>query len=514
MADTPKIRILWIDDRERVSGYPEKALPGTLSKWFEVVHPSSSDAEAMSYSSASDFMKEFKFFWFQKKADNLPVEIIAADYNLKKKAAAARGQSKPRRELGVSAEDKDSGESAPSLKDASPRLEEVDFDGLLIGAYYATLTYRHPAALISITNYLGAMPSEVDTLHELITPFLSVATENDDLKQHGDSAIWHNLIATERSWENIVRAALMPLRERIAELYRQGQIVIPPRDLIEIMNGRDNGVVRIISHHASRTIPIQGLFWDNTSNPKQWAGFLLESKITREQYINSEKVAKEIWSNYNNDALVDEQARLSMLHLTRGQSNCEYEDLKGKFGLTKTSRGKTEETHECTTYCSEIRKYGCNPEEKAVRRWAALFLIRSLLKRILVFIDATNIRSVTRNGEKKIHSLFPTIEEDDILLLLYPVPTSPFPLLWHLNNAKLRDNKKGGWRKWMKDNLGFQPRDVLDGSVLTIGERQILQGVVMEEDWEFGPDSKARLDRWKSFEPARLFLFGPDGLSE
>jgi hypothetical protein len=516
MADIPKIRILWIDDRERVSGYPEKTLPNGLSDWFEVIHPASSDSEVMSYASASEFMQGFKSFWFGHNLDYLPVEIIAADYNLKKRAAATRGQSKPLRELRVSDEGGESGDSKPSFPVATQRREEVDFDGLLIGAFYATLTYRHPSALVSITNYLGSMPSEVDTLRELITPFLSIATKKDALKAYGDHAVWHNLMATERSWENVISAALQPLRDRITELYKHGQIVIPPRDLSEIMNGRTNGVVRIKSPHAVRTIPLRGLFWDGKSDPQKWAEGLLESKITKEHYIRSEELAKRIWDKYNNDALMDQHAKFSRLHTENNHSE-EYSEFQTRFGMHQTSRGGN--TYECAhDICLDIKSAEIatdnREDEKEIRRWAALFLVRRLLKRILIFIEATGIQSITRNGEQRMQSMYPMIEEDDILLLLYPVPTSPFPLPWHIDDSKLRDNKKGGWRKWMKDNLGFVPNDVLSGIALTMGERQILQGMVMEEDIEFGQDSVARLERWKSYEPARLFLFGPDGSAD
>ena len=123
----------------------------------------------------------------------------------------------------------------------------------------------------------------------------------------------------------------------------------------------------------------------------------------------------------------------------------------------------------------------------------------------------TNIKSTYRDGTKLDQDLYPSIEEDDIYLLLYPVPTSPFPLPWHIVDAKVRGNRKGTWHKWMDDNLGFEPKKILAGYGLCVGERQILQGLVMAEDVEFGPDTEIdRIGRWKSHEQARLFLFGPD----
>ncbi len=511
MVDLPKIRILWIDDRERVSGYPEKTLPTDLSRLFEVIHPASSDSEVMSFTSASEFMHEFKSFWFEHKLQYLPVEIIAADYNLKKRAAASRGQSKPMRELKVCDDDDETSGSVSPLAAPTPRRDEVDFDGLLIGAFYATLTYRYPSALVSITNYLGSMPSEVETLHELATPFLSIATKKENAPIYKEVAIWHNLIATERSWKNIVNAALPPLRNRISYLYNQGLIVIPPCDLINIMNENTSGAIRIASPHAIRALPTEGLFWDKVENPQNWAQDLLESKITRDRFISAEKLAKTIWSNYNDDVLMEQYALFSTLHV-KAQYDTMYISLKNKFGLRQTGRG--DNTYECSAQCSDIKceEVTCETkvEEKNIRRWAAILLIRLLLKRILLFMENTSINSITRDGEKINQSLFPTFEEDDIFLLLYPIPSSPFPLPWHIVDARERDNKKGGWRKWMKDNLAFQPKDILAGSGLSTDERQILKGIVLADDVEFGDDPEARLERWKSYEPARLFLFGPD----
>ncbi len=514
MSETPKIRILWIDDRERVSGFPERTLPDSLAEFFEVVHPASSNSDVMSYSSASDFMHEFKSFWFQGENDFLPAEIIATDYNLKKKAAAASGKNKPIRPARISDAGDETSVNLPAVSEASDnnsRREGVDFDGLLIGAFYSALTYLHPSALVSITNYFGDMPSEVNTLRELISPFLSIATQEE--KQAPDNTAWLNLVAVDRSWKNIVMAALPPLRNRIKELYKQGHIVIPPGDLINIINGEDIKALRVLSKHGVRDIPVKGLFWNNAEDSTIWAESLLTSIITKDQYLNSEKLAKEIWSYYNNDILLEQQARLSQLHVEGDQLlSDEYIQLKIQFGLAENSRGRNNESLECTKFFSEIRKNSCNKKEKNERRWAALFLIRWLFKRILVFIDNTNIESVTRQGEKDNSSLFPTIEADDIFLLLFPVPTSPFPLPWHLKDTKLRNNKMQGWENWMTNNLGFHPNDVLNGSVVTVGERQILQGITMAEDFELHPDNpEIRLEKWKKFEPARLFLFGPDG---
>jgi hypothetical protein len=519
MENCPKIRILWIDDRERVTGYPQRQIPRPFSDWFEVVHPVSSIDTAMSYESAASFSEVFIPFWFDHNDKYFPAEIIATDYNLQKIAAADSGP-KPQRSLDISLiQANEITTSLDSNKEVIRR--DINFDGLLIGTFCAMMTYLHPSALVSITNYPGDMPSEVETLRALVTPFLSVATQQVLVAEPKAIPIWHNLPASDRSWENIIIGGLNPLRKRITFLFNRGDIIIPPRDIFALMDGITDRTITIKSPHATRELPVQGLFCDiqqKEERKKQitiWASEMLASKITREQFENSNKLASTIWSIYNDDVLIDEHTIFSRLHLNN-QSDKAYERLQRKFGLQRTERG--DNTYECTEWCSDIKSenIACEntsqpqgrQEEIKQRRWAALLLIRKLLKRILVFIDVTGINSMPRDGQASTQSLYPGFEEDDILLLLYPVPTSPFPLPWHIDDAKLRDNKKGAWRKWMKANLGFEPKDILAGQGLTAGERQILQGIAMD-DIELGINSDRRLEKWKSYEPARLFLFGP-----
>ena len=284
------------------------------------------------------------------------------------------------------------------------------------------------------------MPSGVRTLQTLAEPFVGARFEQ-------------NLGGLERSWENILRVGLPHLRKRIEDLYKEGEIVIPPSDLIKMAEGATDGNLHIRSPHGLRTLPIHGLFiFHDKGDAKDWAEGLLKSKITRERYISAEKLAKTIWGNYNNDDLIERHARFSMLHVA-DKSNEEYNDLKNTFKLQETERGN--HTCECTAGCSDIKSenVACDTreDEKNERRWAALFLIRWLLKRMLCFIEATNIGSISRDGDRRTQSLFPTFEEDDIFLLLYPVPTNPIPLPWHIDDAKVRDNKKGAWHKWIKN---------------------------------------------------------------
>ena len=250
MRDDNKIRILWIDDRERVSGFPQKKLPKEFVDYFCIAHPNNAEDYDMSYGTAETFMEVFKEFWFSKNFDYLPAEIIAMDYNLKKRPAADRSDEKyDPSSLIDDGSPGVSGKASTPDKNTSQEKKNVNYDGLLLGSFYAMLTYSHPAAVVSITNYMGKMPSEVKTLHEIATPFLGVNFE-------------HNLPAMDRSWQNIILEGVKHLRERIRELYKDRRIVLPTRDLMALTESADHDALTIHSPFATRRLPLQGLFID------------------------------------------------------------------------------------------------------------------------------------------------------------------------------------------------------------------------------------------------------------
>lgn len=509
MNDFDKIRVLWIDDREEADGYPESQItPMEYQKWFEIVHPFSHD-DALSFRSVNEFTPVITKFWFDGDSSVLPAEIIATDYNLSKLGGTGVGsQNSKDVENQIAQDDDNNSQKNESYETSSMTHREVNFEGLLISLFYGTLTFKHPAAIVPMTRYLSKMPTEAETLHTLVEPFLGVDFQYIGLE--------------DRRWESILKEGTKHLRNRIADLYKSGDIVVSLTDLIALSEGHEgHNVLTILSPHASKSLPLEGLFIDisdsdKTSHIQEWSNRLLSSHITQDQYILANQLHKTIWSTYNNDLLINEHAEFSQLHLT-DQSNPKYEKLKNTYQLSKTDRGDS--AFQCMgSQCIDIKNAKIpsktKKEDKSTRRWAALFLIMRLLKRILVFMNEIPMDRTTREGGIKTQSLHPSFEEDDILLLLYPVPTSPFPLPWHIEDAKARGNKKGAWHKWMKDNLGLTPKDILDGSGLTIGERQVLQGIVIAKDVEFGDSPKARLERWKSYEPARLFMFGSTNIDK
>ena len=510
MDTKPTIRILWIDDRERVSGKPEERLPPPYSDWFEVVHPASTAVTAMSYDSASVFSRGFGSFWFDGDTRFFPAEIIAADYNLKK-SAAATGGSKPQRSLRSGA----MGGGDHIEKGGNVRNKrDVNFDGLLIGVFYATLTYRHPAALVSITNYLGEMPSEVDTLRQVVSPFLSIATQQDAKPSPLGTRVWKNLGTTERSWAKIIDAAVPELQTRLAHLYKMGTIVISPSDLLALAQTADHDVLTVRSPFGTRRLPVHGLFCnlrgtaDRDQQIQGWARDLLRHRITSEHLARATTLADCVWEAYNNDVRMDEHSQFSLQHYQQLINTTEYKRLCDIFKPEqKRTRIAGGSRMECSSNWASIKMGSYSNEE---RRWAALFLIRRLLKRILLFMRNVGIATTVDGQINDIQELHPDIRKEDILLLLFPYPDAPFPVPWHISNSRQRGLAETTWTKWIEDKLQFTLPEIISGVGLTDGERQVLQGLVIDEDEEFGEDEDidSRFNVWRSFGPARLFLFG------
>ena len=246
MKDFDQIRILWIDDREEMDGYPEAQLPQGLDEWFQIVHHSASK-EAMSYREANEFAPVLQRFWFGNNRDILPAEIIATDYNLSKRGGLVildQTDKEVDRDL---LEDNEQG-SAEYTTMVTGSMRSVNFEGLLISLFYSTLTYNHPSAIVPMTRYLGDMPSEVKTLHTLVEPFMGVDFQRVGLE--------------DRKWSGIVYEGVKHLRRRIENLYESGDIVISTDDLMSLAESPDYQTLTIHSPFAKRRWPVQGLFID------------------------------------------------------------------------------------------------------------------------------------------------------------------------------------------------------------------------------------------------------------
>jgi hypothetical protein len=502
MDETPKIRIIWIDDRERPSGKPEKLLDPDLARWFEVMHPSSSASAVMSYEAASSFMQEFERFWHRVndgKRLYFPAEIVVVDYNLDKSSAAERSDEEPPDPPGAF---RPATQALPSVKRTTAQVRDVNFDGLLIGTFYSALTARHPAAMVSITNYMGEMPSEVKTLHSLVTPFLGVNFE-------------HNLPSNERSWRNIVTEGVRHLRRRIIDLYKSGDITLSTSDLMTLTEDNRHGVLTIHSPYAMRKLPVQGLFIDVSKENRgtavnKWASELMQSVMTDcEELRQAQELAGVVWDAYNNNKLVEDRKNLSLLasHKEAGKEidQKEYDRLCEAFGVA----GKKAKSR-----CVDIISTGDYSDR--VRRWAVLLITLNMLKKLIRI--RKRVDSLRISDYVDIHPTGPILTSDDLFLSLFPAPESPLILPWH-NSANI--DMAAGWvrsmmrwkdKKEVRNNRGdlaLSVRDLLAGEVwkeegpygLTASERLVLRGFALE-------DMDLTEADWRACNRANLVLWG------
>lgn len=503
MAEFDRLRILWIDDRQVIDGLPEPALPTELQQYFEVAHPKSSPESIHSYASAEEFMDEFIKLWRahpDHPCDYLPAEIVAIDYHLEKKHGAVGGSL---------------GDDVPSLfpkgntpsqvREERPTLStssnatDWNYDGLQIATFYATLTHAHPAALVSITNYMAEMPSGVETLHALAKPVLGL-----------DDKV---LNSTNRSWQNIITTGLDQLRRRIQYLYENGDILISPSDLMALCKG-ENDILTIKTPYSMRRLPISGLFYDIASDGRQkaieeWAYGAIESLVDGRVFNEAKSLADELWDYHKNDVkLVAQREQLSELHLMvseGGEPSKEYNDLCGIFGV-KRYRGSDKK---CTLNIAHIM---AGSYEDDVRRLACILIIYYCVREYVLERKCS--------GNVYSEELSSDVENmaQDIYYTLYPLPETP--ITFPADRGK-RVSTQSGWGKALtrlaidtneneSKSVGIKILDALNGRGwntdegvmgLEEGERRILQGMIIE-DFELSEKD------WKKIPLARRVLWG------
>ena len=501
-----KISVLWIEDLPDI-GLQSEGL-GEFGEFFKVIGNANTDAVRTIEEYDNLLVRHSKVLKENNSSiiSPFPVEIVSADYDLSKFKTGNNIVGDKNRKFGSNFEDLRSSSKSRANHDKSSHVsEEVqlqspnydDYDGCIINTMYLSEFFTHPCGSV-VTTY-----QEPSSRHRCAKK----------LEKHLERCYQIDLaFSGKRTWESILSAGVDALRKRICKLYDSGDIVLSPSDLMAMAEDAGHDVLTMTSSYGLRRLPVQGLFIDipqdkRNSAIQEWVEGLLKTKITRQQYERASELATMIWSKYNDDNLVSEQEQLSCLHISyQGdcQNQTDYLLLKNHFKLIQTKRGK-KGTLECTAdYCYDIRRGSYDKKE---RQWAVLFLVRMLLKRIMLFMDRTKRTTITQDGitqEQFIKNA--SFEKEDIYLLLFPVPTSPFPLPWHVGNI----TKDHGWYKWIENNLDFTVEDLTKGIGLKIGERQLLQGIVMDEDCEFSEDPLKRLDRWSKWGPAKQFLFGPE----
>lgn len=502
-----KIRILWIDDRENAEGYPQKMLPVTdrYNDFFHIAHPSTTEEDAYSYRSTEDFMDGFNRHWYQQEdhpCDYFPVEIIATDYNLNK---SPRGLEGSRNDSCV----EEIWHTSDSNDAHSSSLSSINFDGLQIAVFYATMTEMHPAALVSMTHYMSKMPSGVSTLHKLAAPFLGSNFEK-------------NLGGAQRSWENIIHTALPPLRERIEHLFvDRGDIEINTGDLLRATLG-EGETLTITSPHGKRCLPLQGLFFDFPEEKRgaeiqAWTDELYNLRVKDDFIQDAQQLAEKIWEAGKNEKLIEQRERISYIFYCLEQKETldsailqefdpsEKDTLVEFFGYKK-GRGGRRGT--CNKNC-----YGVNmitrEQTDSVIRWACVILLYKYCKEYL-------------QGMKKHQDLgVPTpIDVQTIFSLFFPVPDGTVVLAPHHGKDTALGKKLDRLTDANGRSIKLHIKDVLNGEDwrrggpfgLTHQERHFIQKMIKDEEHA---DSACNADGpciheddWKRCPPTRLIAWG------
>lgn len=504
MSTYDKIRVLWIDDREEMDGYPEGQItPPEYQEWFEIVHPGSKD-EALSFRSATEFAPVVRGFWFADDRSILPAEIIATDYNLSKRAGVAvvdQTYEEVDEDLTDLAGDEDSGHAQPQSNSSSASLRGVNFEGLLISLFYGTLSYKHPAAIVPMTRYLSEMPPEVETLHALVEPFLGVDFQYIGLE--------------DRCWASILKEGVKHLRRRIGDLFESGDITLAPSDLMALAENAGHGVLTMRSPHAVRRLPVQGLFIDVPEEKRdgainKWARDLMRTvMVDCEELRQAQELAGVVWDAYNNNDLVEDRKNLSLLacrkEAAKEINQAEYDRLCEAFGVANKK---------AKSGCVDITSTGDYSDR--ARRWAALFITRNMLKKLMQIrkrVDALRIGDYA-----DIYPTGPVLTADDLFLALFPAPGAPLILPWH-NGTNI--DMAAGWVRSMmrwkdqkevgsnRGDLALSVRDLLAGEGwnaegpygLTDSERLVLRGFALE-------DKDLTEAEWRACNRANLVLWG------
>ena len=488
MESYEKIKILWIEDLPD-EGHPPRSL-GTYSDFFEVAFKDDG-GRSEPVKSIEEFNGLLRGYLDRGDGDKsvFPVEIVASDYDLSKHNSSGHKAGTYDVEEVSDADEGDSSETDYSDQNGSV-TGSTDFDGFLIASMYAAHFRLHPTCTVATTYQSKRMGPTVKQMENTLRMCYGA-----DIKFAG----------TKRSWDNIIKAGVAGLRERIENLNSSRSIVISPSDLLNLVENPAHEFLALVSHCAARKFPIRGLFADVPNSERNeairgWATKLIHKNVDIDAFRTAKDLAGIIWSTYNNDALMDERRTLSELHSEDKKSSDEYKKVRQKFDLARNE--KSADGYVCKKSCFDIRSGG-KQYSKEVRRIAALLLIRWLLKRVLTFMRNMELPRLPENDLAESIKSIPTLDENDIYLLLFPVPPSPLILPWHSETGD-----KTTWYNWLKNNLNLMPSAILQGKGISGGERQLLQGMAMDEDKELGDRPEDRLAYWKTFELAKKFLFG------
>ena len=476
-----KIKVLWIDDREEMDGTPENSLPKGYEQWFSVVHHSTSE-ELQSYRSTEEFLPLLKDFWFDENSDILPVEIIATDYNLAKRGGSEVVQESSIQQVARLKRSQDTNSNNIfSMEHDSHKgnsSAKVNFEGLLISLFYGSLAYKHPAAIVPMTRYIGEMPSEVDALHSLVEPFLGV-----DFRYIG---------LNDRKWENILKEGTKQLRDRIKTLHEANEIIISPHELLALSENPNQEFLTITSKFTTRRLPIAGLFIDvpldiRTEKIKKWT-----KEMTSELGYSSEalktgiNVGERIWeAYYNNHDLIHDRWELSRLRSKHDYFNL----LKNEKSLDNTDKKKFRAYAQVWGDVDNVKDFFTDEDSQRLSILSKKFKVSSTQRdtrctsdNTISLKDATpdNIRLVFLFIMSRLAIYYSKIEhyaisEEVIFHALFPCPDMPLIYPWHQGKSCAEVDRT------IQRNCGISSiKNFLSGEDFENGEQLLLLGLITD----------------------------------
>ena len=498
MDQSEKIRILWIHDTE---DEPGNVLPEEYDRYFTIV-TKLQDGTARSIDSMVAFKEILERFWFNKDTAVLPVEIMAVDYDLSKRTSKALSRTTLPQD-GYS-KVKLAGQATNSRDQSSG--ESLDFDGLLLGLFYASLTYTHPVGFVPTTyryTDLCRVTASVPELQSLSNHILGI---------HFD----YVNTSPRRTWMNIIDAGVASLRERMKVLCERHWCIFDIGDLQALIQNPDHESLGFHSPHGMRRLPVKGLFIDKRDETEKrkyihgWARSMIEQLSSYERLQEAEQFAKDLWEFYDNDSLVQKREELSR-RLALDATAAIPQELQDAFApITDTKKPR------CSRGCYDIRS---GSHLDSVRRLTVLEIILRLLKRC---IQARKVVEQMTPSEFRENSAMlapdrPVLNAEDVYLALFPVSESPLVFHWHTGKkintshgwaSSLMDLGTGEGTQRRKGDLALKIQDVLDGKEwspdsgsygLMPSERHILRCKALS-------DKDLSLDDWNSHFVAKIIF--------
>lgn len=297
-------------------GEPGTKFPEKYKKYFEVTRLSK-DGSVLPFMSIESFKGPLDKFWKNWKnncsSKDFPFEILGLDYDLSQALETKVSQYTSTIGDDGKMPDEDTYNNN-YVKGQNLHTKQIDFDGLLLGIFYATLTYSHPMGVVPMSYRMDEMSASVFKFQELTKDYLGIDF----------TAIDKHSTNKRRTWDTIIMTGVKLLQNRIEQLYTSGDIIISISDLMKLSeNPSQHEVLTIVSTFASRRLPIQGLFInikeeDRNKEIKKWAERLLIGEVGVAFDLKAlgaaSDCAKHVWEFYEKETeLIKDRMEMSAL---------------------------------------------------------------------------------------------------------------------------------------------------------------------------------------------------------